>query len=515
VREAFEKPTLRLLDRTWAPLVLAVFRLSFGRDQRAIPAERMHAQVEACLEELRSLGEKVPAASGRALCLEWMRGQWLFRNIADSGQEEYSLTSHALEALDLVQSLSHDRALISESRINTILDAARRWAMEANPDRQARIDRIEVQIRQLTSERDRLLGGGDLATATDDRMVDGYANLVDLIRQLPSDFKRVEEAVVAMHRQIISDFRGEDRPISEVIDDYLRKTDELTTLTPEGRAFEGAFMLLRDDALLLELRKDLDTILDHPFSAALTAVEQRDFRKAVTVIRRGIDDVLAQRSRLTTTLRDHIVNHDVIRDRELEDTLRRINRHLELWMTTAGPRSTVPVELLPPPVDVEQLREQFWNPANDLPPPPLEDMSDSAPEPLSLDDVRAQGGPALPRLRASLIAAVQSGDADSLGSLFNSLPADLRRPVEILGLLHLLADLEPDTDTFGDPAEIANSEDTVAGRTGGTRGSDTVSLEVFDAVRPNGTQRHFLVPLHLLPGNAATISTGDEGSADV
>jgi len=190
VREAFEKPTLRLLDRTWAPLVLAAFRLSFSRDQRAIPAERMHAQVEAYLEELRSLGEKVPAASGRALCLEWMRGQWLFRNIADNGQEEYSLTSHALEALDLVQSLAHERALISESRINTILDATRRWAMEANPDRQARIDRIEVQIRQLTSERDRLLNGGELATATDDRMVDGYANLVDLIRQLPSDFKR-------------------------------------------------------------------------------------------------------------------------------------------------------------------------------------------------------------------------------------------------------------------------------------------------------------------------------------
>ena len=102
-----------------------------------------------------------------------------------------------------------------------------------------------------------------------------------------------------------------------------------------------------------------------------------------------------------------------------------------------------------------------------------------------------------------------------MGRLFNSLPADLRRPVEILGLLHLLADFEPDTDTVGDPAETANSEDTAAGRAGGTRGSDTVSLEVFDAVRPNGTRRRFLVPLHHLPGDATAISTGDEGSADV
>ena len=62
-----------------------------------------------------------------------------------------------------------------------------------------------------------------------------------------------------MHRQIISDFRGEARPIAEVIDQYLAKTDELTTLTAEGRAFEGAFMLLRDEALLLDLKSDLQT----------------------------------------------------------------------------------------------------------------------------------------------------------------------------------------------------------------------------------------------------------------
>jgi hypothetical protein len=371
--------------------------------------------------------------------------------------------------------------------------------MEANPDRQARIERLDVQIMQLTSERDRLVNGGDLATATDDRMLDGYANLVDLIGQLPSDFKRVEESVLDMHRQIISDFRNEDRPISEVIDDYLHKTDELTNLTPEGRAFEGAFMLLRDEGLLLELRNDLETILDHPFSAALTVAEHRDFRGAVTAIRRGIDDVLAQRSRLTTTLRDHIVNHDVVRERELDATLRRINRHLEIWMRTAGPRSTVPIPMITPPLSIEHLREQFWNPANDLPPPPLEDVSDSAPPPPSIDDIRTQGGPSLPRLRASLIAAIEAGDADTIGSLFNTLPADLRRPVEILGLLHLTADLDRDTAT-----------------TEGSTDHGDVPLEAFDAIRPDGSGRRFLVPRRPLTlDDALALSTDNQGTSHV
>jgi hypothetical protein len=35
-------------------------------------------------------------------------------------------------------------------------------------------------------------------------MLYGYANLIDLIGQLPSDFKRVEESVLEMDRQILA-----------------------------------------------------------------------------------------------------------------------------------------------------------------------------------------------------------------------------------------------------------------------------------------------------------------------
>ncbi len=161
VRDAFTKPTLRLLDRKWAPLVLAVFRTAFTRDQRTIPADRLHLQVDNYLDELRLGGEPVPDGPGRALCMQWLGHNWLIRTRDDDDTEHYSLTSHALEALDLVQSLTRDRSLISESRIHTILDVVRRVATEANPDRQARLDRLDVQISGLTAERDRIAAGGE------------------------------------------------------------------------------------------------------------------------------------------------------------------------------------------------------------------------------------------------------------------------------------------------------------------------------------------------------------------
>jgi hypothetical protein len=502
VREAFERPTLRLLSRKWSPLVLAIFRSSFGRDQRSVGAERLHAQMDAFLDELRSLGTEVPGQSGRSLCLQWMSDQWLFRSIAGDGEEEYSLTSHALEALDLVQSLTRDRALISESRINMILETVHRWAMEASPDREARIERLSTQIGQMESERDRLLRGGEITPASDDRMLDGYANLIDLIGQLPGDFKRVEESVLGMHQQIISDFRREDRPIGEVLDEYLRKTDELTTLTPEGRAFEGAFALLRNDALLLDLKTDLRAILDHPFAQALTPAEEREFRGTVSVIRRGIDDVLAQRSRLTATLRDHIVSHDVIRDRELDALLRRISQQLEAWMRAAGPRSTVPVPMIPEQLDIAHLRERFHNPGSTAPPPPLEDVSDLAPEPPSIADIRTQGGPSFRDLGEALLMAAES---DSIGELFSVLPVSLRRPVEMLGLLHLAT-----TAGITGGAPPARQDEPRLGS-----GQERERAEPFDAIRPDGSTRQFLVPrVPLSPADIPFLRALREGQPD-
>src|ERR1700749_4342192 len=172
-------------------------------------------------------------------------------------------------------------------------------------------------------------------------MPHGYPNLPSLIGQLPSHFKPGEEAASGMHRQIISDSRGEVRPIAEVIDQYLAKSDSLMKLTAEGRAFEGAFTLLRDEPLLADLRRDLDIIPTHPFAQALTPAEQREFRRIVKIIQDGIRDVLGQRQRLSATLRDHIVHYDDVRDRELDATLRQINHQLEIWMRTAGPRATI------------------------------------------------------------------------------------------------------------------------------------------------------------------------------
>ncbi len=470
VRRAFEQPTLTLLHQRQAPVVIAVFRSAFGRDNRPIPTARLHAQVEDHLAELRLAGEaEVPTGSGRDLCQRWMRGQWLVRALDDSGQEVYSLTSHAQQALELVKTLSRDRATLSEHRIATILNTVRRFNSEANPDRSARVGILNAEIARLTAERDRLVEGEEMEAPSEDYMLEGFTELQSLISALPSDFARVEERFAQIRAEILASFRSEDRPAGEVIDAYLARADSLLTATPEGRAFEGAFALLRDDAMVAQLRDDLGALLDHPLSDGLLADPDRaELRGTVRLIRDGLDRVLSQRSRVTSTLKDYIVAHDAARDRELEQTLRQIESGLMGWMATSGPRATLDLPLLPARVDVDHFRERFHDPADDVAPTRLADTPTADDAPPSFAAVMAQGGPSITALRQRLDEALRSLDpAASLGEVFDSLDPALRRPVEIFGLLHLAADREL-------PAET--------------------TLERYHALRPDGSGRTFAVP---------------------
>lgn len=449
VRQVLDRPTLRLMSRPTSAAVVSVFRTVFDRDVQYVPADRMHLQVEEHVARLQATGARVPASdspavepssgeaarpNGRSLCREWVAAQWLVRSNSPDGDEQYSLTSHALEALSLIDALSSERALISESRLAMIVDAVHRWAARAEPDRDTQVRRLDAQIAELQAERERLASGDEVVTVDADRMRDGYANITDLIRQLPSDFKRVEEAVATMHREIVEDFRDEVRPIGEILDDYLARTDNLMESTPEGRAFQGAFELLRDDALLLRLRDDITTILEHPFADSLSPTERRTFRGTVGILRQGIEDVLAQRRMLTATLRDQIVAHDVVRDRELDAVLRSVNRGLAAWMDTGSARDRVPLGLLPPSATIGTLREKFYDPDAESVPPPIEEPDDDVFEEIDVDSLRRHGGPLLAELRSVLHGSTAGSSVDA----FHELPAEQRRPVELFGLAHLL-----------------------------------------------------------------------------
>lgn len=438
--QAFARPTLNLLRRPTGPLVVAVLTCSFTGQRSRIPADRFHAQVQGLLAELAMAGQEVPDTPARDLVRGWVREQWLSLSptVGDEGeeaQEEYALTSHAQDAMDYVGRVSGARVLLGESRIRTILDTARRCALEATPDRDRRIARLDDQIARLVAERDRLAAGGDVENATNERMLGEYLNLQDLLSALPGDFLRVSEDVRRIHREIVADFRAEERPSGDVLDDYLLRAQELLTGSVQGRAFAGAVELVRDDDTLQALGEDLAAILAHDFAGELSTEQRTALRTTSDTLGDGIELVLEQRRRLSASLRSHILRHDPLRDRELDEALRAAAEALTDWVATTGPRATLTLELPMPTarISVGTLRTRLHDPADDASPPPLREHDEDPVEVSSLDELRRFGGPDFERLRSALVQARET----SAAAVFDDLPDDLRRPADLMGLLHL------------------------------------------------------------------------------
>lgn len=480
--ESSRSPTLRLVDHKYSGLVLACLALSFGAQTTRVPAARLHAQVDAYLEELDEAGyETPPNATGRSLCLSWVRESWLSRVPDEEGEEAYERTSSALNAERVVSTLRRTAPMVSESRLRTIVDVAHRWAQEAQPDVESRIEDLDAEIARLSRERDRLAAGGDLPRADEERMRLGYADMVDLLEQLPGDFRRVEESLEEIQARMIHDFRTEERPQGEVLGSYLDAAENLMTATPAGRAFSGALGILADEDSLEAFRADLRAIMDHPFAQELEPRRRRDFMDAVGVLRRGLHGVQTRQLQASRALAEYLTHAEPERDQELSTALHRVQSELSVFSQNAGVHARIPMSSVPSRPELGHLRRRVDALTPPTPAAPLQDVSRSAPGAPQLDEVLRYGGPLVEQVAAAL--AQQDPQRNrTVPEAFNTLPDALRRPVELFGLMQMAAErglLGPDA---ADAAEAGGAERT------------SVGTNTVHTVRPDGTTRELSMP---------------------
>ncbi len=470
-QRAFERPTLTLLHKQSAPLVVAIFASAF-QGRQSIGVEQLHLEVSDLLAELTRAGTPdVPDDPARVLCARWVRERWLIKNVNDADEEEYQLTSHAQEALDFVARAGGARSLVSESRIRALLDAVDHFAQDANPDRDARIASLDEQIARLSAERDRLARGGAVEPVPDARMEEQHDHLLLLMRELPTDFTRVAESIKELQRTIIQQLREDDRPTGEILEEYLTASENLMENTPEGRAFLGALELLGDPGLLARLDADLAAVLQHPFAERLTRSQRTALRGIRHQIVSSIEVVLAEQARASRTLTAQIRSHNPLRDRELDHAIRDVVSALSEWFPrTARGARVEPLTWLGR-AHLGRLRDSLHDLRPESPPPVLDDWADDEPglDEAELAQIRSMGGPRHADIDAHVRALLAAGADVSVAEAFAAGTDELRRPVDLLGYLEL-ADATPTTAT----AEVP--------------------VESVVARRPDGTQRTFVVP---------------------
>jgi hypothetical protein len=524
IRGAFERPTLTLLNRPDRQVTFAVLRLSFTRETGGVAAPVLHRRVEEHLSDLAAIGVDVPRfdgqIDGKATCRRWLDAGALKKERDPDGQDVYFQSSELTEGLSLINQMTRDRSGLSEHRIATIMAAVAALNLRINPDVGERIRILESEVAERQVELERLRAGGEIEPVDDDYVIDGFDNLLRLFGALPGDFRRVIDRMVDQRRMVIQKFQSETGRIGDHLVEYLDMADALMTETPEGRAFLGAQDLLRDNPARLEFRRNIEDLLANPQAGLLSETERRDLKNLLILMEQGFGSVLDARSAITGMLREQILTRNVDREVAMERALRSLEAAVTFSFEVGRAQDKIECDVLPQKNELTSVPQFFHDPADDLPPEPLPVRKARAANPSAFAELMKKGGPSLIDLRRAIVAAADAhtgGALPTVGEVFESLPASLRRPVEVIGMLYLAdaiskdhhesraatqlttvsagsPDLSPALDSdlsslvegVSIPSDLSELQG-LAGPAAGTR-------EVFRCVRPDGTEVSFLGP---------------------
>ena len=463
---AFKNPMLDLLHGRFAPFVVTALSMVFTPDRPKVAVADAHVEVGEVLEQLRGAGYgdddspwHLPAGTARELCRHWVKVGWLLPQI-DDDVEVYRLSAHAVGALEIAGRVGGARTRVTTSRVRTLLDAVEHLAETTDPDPSARIDRLRAERDQLDHEIARLAAGERPEQVGDEQLLEEAENVLHLARELPADFARVAESIKAMQRDVVTDLRQDIRPTGEVLREYLQRGQHVMQATPEGRAFAGALRLIGEPEHIDHLSNQLAALMAKPFARLLDDEQRADLRAISRRVELGVEEVLTAQRRASHVITAQVRTHDPIRDRQVDDLLRDVMAGLQTWMQTSRPGDRIDPLRSFPVADVGHLRQSL----SDIRPPgapdPLRDGEDDDVDFLDADE-RSWGGPHYVELE-KYVATL--GDNFDLASAFEGGSRDVRRPVDLLGLL-----------------EIAH-------RNGMTEGDD---VSIVEALRPDGTSRRF------------------------
>lgn len=479
-REVMQKPTFGLFRKRNPELVAAILESAFPDSDAVVDADVLQSRFDALLDELVAAGEGVPQRrdggqddtriTGRELCRELLGDKLLGRPADIDG---YLLTPAAVQAQEIIGRLRVDRPLANSSRLNAILQAARDLSRLATVDRADRLAQLEsdvvaarARVDELVAERDRIAAGGEIEVADYGALIESYTHLDDLVRRLPTDLARVRESIDAEHRRTIAELRADERSTGQAVIDHLNKTGTLLLDTPEGQAFQGVRELLADPARLASLRIDLDAILSHAiFQEALRPDEQDALAHTPGRLRVNMGLVQEKLDRAMSTLSGYIVSRGLVSERELGRVLNDLGAALAAVLERT-PRAVIDLDVLPAGIEIAYLRERFDASVTEPDPQDLADTWVDQPEPPSLAELVALGGPRPETLR-HVVDELAHRPSASLGEVFNDLPIEFRRPVELWGLWQAAASSGFDFGSCG-------------------------ATEKFHAVRPDGSTATFI-----------------------
>ena len=322
-RHLREQPQWKLLAAANAPEIIGLLQSLLMDGERTLSAAVLHERLQRALDQLNGeeLSRELPRTA-QAYIAHWLAQGWLERRLPDGAdQEQYELSTQALQAIRFADSLEQSRVAATESRLALVIEQLSQLAAQTEADPDARLSALRDERDRIDAEIARV-GEGRVAALDGKRALERARQIIGLADDLTEDFRRVRDDFERLNRE----FR------ERIIDDESERGDVLSQLfegvdvigeSDAGRSFQAFWRLLNDAEQSAQLDAALETVLARGFARRLDRNERAFLRGFTgTMLERGgqVHDVLQNFAR---SLRGFVQSRGYLEQRRLNQLLKQ------------------------------------------------------------------------------------------------------------------------------------------------------------------------------------------------
>jgi len=265
-------PLWRLLASDNGPIVIGLLQTHLYEKERSLPASILFERLTRDLEELRAQGEKLPQTA-QAYVANWLSEGWLQRRFPPGAtEEEYELSTAAVEVIRFLSAVADPHSTATESRLSLVIQALAGLAEDTDTDKQRRIERLMAEQARIDREID-AIQKGQMRILSRDTALERTREIISLADDLTGDFRRVRDQFEQLNQELRERIMDSDGNRGEVLDSLFAGID-LIAESEAGRTFSAFWRLLTDPEQGAMLEESLDSVMSREFVGELDMGER-------------------------------------------------------------------------------------------------------------------------------------------------------------------------------------------------------------------------------------------------
>ena len=323
-RRMRKQPLWSLLASDHGPTFIGLLQSHLYENERSLPASIMHERIGRDLEELRARGEDFPQTAQMYIA-RWLSEGYLERRfLPGAAEEEYELSTAAVEVIRFVSGLEQPYSAATESRLALVIQALVKLAEDTDTDQSRRIERLLAEQARIDREID-AINNGQMRLLPAETALERAREIISLADELAGDFRRVRDQFDELNRGLRERLMDDEGNRGEVLSSVFAGID-LISESDAGRTFMAFWRLLTDPEQGVKLDEALDSVMSRAFASDLNLKERRFLlRMTSALLEQGeaVHDVMQNFAR---SLKVFVQSREYLEQRRLNQLLKEAQR---------------------------------------------------------------------------------------------------------------------------------------------------------------------------------------------